>query len=62
MDDVYQEINERYEKEVKKNEKYDNKIKAIDEKHDKIFYESLKVGMISGISTYGIIRVIQKFT
>jgi hypothetical protein len=59
MDDIIiNEINERYDaKEI--NQK--KEMKEIDEKHDKIFYDSLKVGMISGISTYGIIRVIQKF-
>ncbi len=67
MDDniIYNEINETY------NEKYNAKeiiertkkeLKEIDDKHDKIFYESVKVGMMSGISTYGIIRIIQKFT
>jgi hypothetical protein len=52
------EINERYDaKEIIERTK-----KEIDKKDDKIFYESLKVGMMSGISTYTIIRIIQKFT
>ena len=59
MDDniIYNEINETYNaKEI--NERTKKKMKEI----DKIFYESVKVGMMSGISTYGIIRIIQKFT
>ena len=55
------EINERYDaKEIIERTK--KEIKEIDKKDDKIFYESLKVGMMSGISTYTIIRIIQKFT
>jgi hypothetical protein len=63
MDDniIYNEINETYNAK-KINERTKKKMKEIDEKHDKIFYESVKVGMMSGISTYGIIRIIQKFT
>ena len=58
------EINERYDaKEIIEITKKEIKeIKEIDKKDDKIFYESLKVGMMSGISTYTIIRIIQKFT
>ena len=62
MDDIIiNEINERYDaKEI--NQRTKKTMKEIDEKNNKIFYDSLKVGMISGISTYGIIRIIQKFT
>jgi hypothetical protein len=61
MDDIIiNEINERYDaKEI--NQRTKKTMKEIDKKNNKIFYDSLKVGMISGISTYGIIRVIQKF-
>ncbi len=62
MDDIIiNEIIERYDaNEI--NQRTKKTMKEIDEKNNKIFYDSLKVGMISGISTYGIIRVIQKFT
>jgi hypothetical protein len=62
MDDniIFNEINETYN--AKKIERTKKELKEIDEKDNKIFYESLKVGMMSGISTYGIIKMIQKFT
>ncbi len=56
---IYTKINKSYDANTI-NERTKKEMKEIDEKYDQTFVKSLKVGMISGISTYAIIKLIQK--